>query len=93
MDQHYSYTDCTERRLKSYTCKEKRQQKQGGQNVRDVMLLESRFYFMLENVIGARYVNMKEKNQGENKIGNLCKKEREEILHTTMYDMKENQTK
>lgn len=29
----------------------------GGQNMRDVMLLESRFYFMLENVIRAGNVN------------------------------------
>lgn len=36
------------------------------------MLLESRFYFMLENVIGARNVNVKEKKtKGENKIGNF----------------------
>lgn len=49
------------------------------------MLLESRFYFMLENVIGARNVNVKEKKtKGENKIGNLCKREREEILYTTI---------
>lgn len=62
MDHHYSLTGVKSvqreevKKLYMQRKKKKRKQTQGGQNVRDLMLLE-----MLENVIGARNVNMKEK--------------------------------